>query len=619
MRSVSLLPVLLLSSLLALACSKDDSGQPCETEANCPARARCLEKLCVADARPVARIEGLDHFVDRALATFDGSDSTDPDAGDAVVGWGWSVRAIEAACEAPAAPPSAPVVHVRFPCVGRWAVDLVVVDALGAESTVATHAVEVGAYAGPQRVTAGDDRTAAHRCAGEPLRCTAVDAEGAALELPLAAAVVASDVQTDTITWEWSVEPPPGLTLSPGRRVQLSPGPDAPSPTATIETDGLAISGQWRFTVEVRDAAGVLGTATQLVTVENSAPVILATVPDSVPHRYDVSRRFIASGEIPVTIVDPDGDPVTRGPLLGRHLNDGPNDTFDVADQGDVLTYYAEVRYDVPEDALHLIGEGVARKLELTVNDVNGAATTATLPIVVGDRPPRAVSSVAAVTTGHLYDAEAASYRATAKLSKYVDDDGDPLFQAGPTGDGMCQTITVDETGQAWLQCALAFVGSPAIDQFAAEHVVQQRIRDPWNEVEALAPASVVITNRPPVVTLASIPLSTTCEIDRSKCCDWLEDGTCLPLRIFGSASATVSPVVTDPDGDPLDVQVSACGGSSPASRICFGGACGPFVVTSCATDTCGSDGDSGGADVRASDGAETGFKTLGFSSSCVR
>jgi hypothetical protein len=602
---------------LAFACSEGEGGQSCETDATCPAQARCLDRLCVGDAPPVAEIDGVDTFVERALATFDGSDSHDPDDGDSVVAWNWSVRSIDASCAAPAAPPSAPQVHVRFPCVGRWAVELVVVDELGTESTVGTHEIEVTSYYGAPRVTAGADQAFPHRCAGEPLRCTTVDPQQAAVELSLGSIVTANDVDASTVVHAWSVTPPPGLALSSDRRVLFSPGPDVQSPTVVIETDGTAISGQWLFTVEVRDAAGVVGTATQVVTVENEAPVITAAAPEAVPHRYHESRRFIAGGEIPVTVVDPDGDPLTRRPLLGRHLNDGPEDTFDVADEGDVVTYYVTVRYDEPADAGHLIGEGVVREIELTVDDVNGATVSEILPLVIGNRPPRAVTIVSSMTTGHRYDAPTSTYRARAPISRFVDDDGDPMF-GGSTGDGICHAIDVDETGQAWVDCELLFQNTPAMLQFATDHVIYQRVEDPWVAATTAAPATIVITNRPPTVTSGTASFSTSCGTNRDECCEWdLDLNRCVVFpKTYEAGSVSISPHATDPDGDPVELTVSSCGSGSQKG-FCTASGCPSFAVTTCAFNTCGGAGETSYATLSATDGSVTDVGSISLLPKC--
>ncbi|HYG67864.1 MAG TPA: hypothetical protein VD838_09400 [Anaeromyxobacteraceae bacterium] len=616
MRSASSFHLVLASAVaLAAACSSGGSGTSCEADANCPSRSRCVERLCVADAPPVARLDGPETAVENALATFDGSASSDPDDGDRVVTWRWALRPVDAACPAPAALPAASAVKVRFPCAGTWGVDLVVGDALGTESAVASREVVVTPWSGAPRVTAGEDAAVAHRCSGEPLRCAAADANGAEIPLALSAAASADDV-VGALTYRWTVTPPPGLALQEDRRVLFDPGADADRVTAVVETDGAAIAGQWVFTVEVRDAVGVIGTAEQVVTIENRAPTVTATVPATVPHRYDPSRRFIAGGAIPLAIVDPDGDAIARREIVARHLDDGPNDAFEAADAGDAITFYAEVHYDAPEDALHLIGPDVSREIELTIEDVNGAVATKTLPIVIGNEPPRPVEPVGTTTVGHTFDAASATYRATARLSRWVDDDGDPIFRNEPTSNGTCATLTVDESGRTTVHCALEFDGVPAVAQFASTHVVEQRVQDPFSWGAVIGPASVSITDRAPVVTGTSGSVSVTCTKNETECCEWDFDlNRCVvPQRSYGAGSTIVSPIVTDPDGDPVILEVTSC--AYVDRRFCPGGEC-PVEVRTCATATCGEDPSATSLAFEASDGALTGASGGSISLTC--
>lgn len=601
--------------VLALACSQGEGGQTCDTDATCPAQSRCLDRLCIGDGPPVAVIDGFDTLVEHAIATFDASDSHDPDDGDSVVAWKWSFRSIDAACTAPASPASAPQVHVRFPCVGRWAVELAVLDQLGTESAVVSREVQVVSYQGDPPVTAGADQAFAHRCAGEPLRCGTVDAGGAAVAVPLSSTVNAADAQAGSVTFAWTVTPPPGLALGETLRVGFDPAPDAPSPTVVLESDGGAVAGQWLFTVEVRDVAGVIGTATQLITVENQAPVITATVPSSVPHRYDESRRFIAGGEFPVTVVDPDGDPVTRRAPLGRHLNVGPEDIFEVADGGDVLTYYVSVHYDEAADAAHLIGENVVREIELTVDDVNGATTTEILPLVIGNRPPRAISTMASATVGHSYDAATSTYRARAAISRFVDDDGDPVF-GGSTGDAVCHAITIDPTGQAFVDCELLFQGTSSMLQFAGNHVIFQRVEDPWSSAAAQA-ATIAITNRPPTVTSGSGSLTASCSKDTRECCEWDFDlNRCIIYpQLVESGSATIWPQVRDPDGDPVGLRITTCSGTS--TTLCTADSCASIRVATCPFSTCGGAVETSTVTLQATDGASTVYGSHALTPTC--
>ena len=73
---------------------------------------------------------------------------------------------------------------------------------------------------------------------------------------------------------------------------------------------------------------------------------------------------------------------------------------------------------------------------------MNGAETRESWPIVVENRPPEVWSSAGTLSVPHAYDPGAAEYRATTALSTWVDPEGDPLVQAGATGDSQCADST---------------------------------------------------------------------------------------------------------------------------------------------------------------------------------
>ncbi|ABS28538.1 hypothetical protein [Anaeromyxobacter sp. Fw109-5] len=528
----------------ALACSTDAPAPiACDSSASCPPASRCLQRACTADAPPLATIAALGTVEANAIAVLDGSRSTDPDApGDAVVSYEWSARSVDAPCDPPAIAGTTATTQVRFACPGRYEVTLVVVDELSVRSEPVTQLVEVAPRAGPPLVTAGADVGVNHRCAGDPLLCRAVTALGDAIALSGVSAV-------EGCAFRWTVHPPEGRPLDAARRVTFDPGPDVAAPVVRIETDGTAISGDWVFRVEARDGVGVVGAAEMRVSVANSAPVVTERMPAFHHSLSQSSSRFLVDDAITVAVSDPDGDPIEARSVTGHHVGDG-GATFDVEDFGDRVAVRVELPYSQPSDALYLIGgEGLERAVRFAVRDVNGAETSETWPVHVGNRPPELVGEWTSTSVHHTYSAGA--YRAAAALSTWVDPDGDPLVQAEPTSDAACATFTLDATGRVRLECSLSSPLAAAAQNFVGPHDVHQRVRDPWVEGGASV-SRVEILNRPPVLSLSTIILAADC-VETAECCD----AECISGKLDVSAvSGEVTSFVTDPDGDPVQLTV---------------------------------------------------------------
>jgi hypothetical protein len=355
----SALPVV-LSFLVALAaCGDLPSPAACSGESACPVGAWCRSGQCVANAAPVAVIEPPVTAGTSRPLLFRGAASYDADPGDAIKAWSWKVSppAGTTGCEPLPGTGSSADLTVIFPCAGDHDVSLSVRDSMGLESAVRTVRVRVDLTLDPPQLTAGPDVSVGHRCSGIPLSCTPWD--GVSPELALSA--IGDAPAGVTLTYRWSVEPPPELAQQPAPRVTFTPGDTAAEPRVLVETAGTAISGRYTFVVVATDSRGMVAVGRQRVDVGNRPPVLSGGGRVLLPHGYDTgTRRFIATGETPVAAwSDPDGDPVTPLGFTSTRSGDGGT-VLDVQGLGDRARITVVVPYAKPSDAGYLIGPGVS-------------------------------------------------------------------------------------------------------------------------------------------------------------------------------------------------------------------------------------------------------------------
>ncbi len=564
------------------------------------------------DRPPVADITLPSPVVSNLPLDFSAAGSSDPDQGDHVASWAWTFTPVGGACDPQPGTSSVEAPTVVFPCAGAFDVALVVADTLGVKSPPQVLRVQVDASSDPPEVTAGGDVALDHHCTGTPLSCTPWDGQGASVAL----AASASGPTGLTFSYHWSAQIPAELATKPAPTISFLPGPDVASPTVLVETNGTAIAGQYTFTVAATDSRGMVAIARQHVTVGNHPPVVLGGGTFEVPHAYQAATStFVATGTTPpLTVSDPDGDPVTSLGFAFAHAGDGGS-SYAGQDLGDRAALTVTVAYGKPSDAALLIGPAVQRRADLTVVDVNGASTTAGFQVVVGNRPPRLATAVPTASVNHSYDAAGRRYLAVAPLSTYVDDDGDPLLPS-VAGDPVCGTVS-ETQGVAFVTCSLPYSGAPSVGSFAGTHSFSVSMADPW-AVGPAQPTTLQIQNRAPrlVATQASLPAACTatascCEFEGSKCnfhdMNW------------GPGSATLT-IVADDDGDPLDLSLGASSGCLSAAagpQPCPASGC-PVELSLCALPSaCLTAYPSGTLSVSASDGLDFVQGSVGVASAC--
>lgn len=591
------------------ACGEVPAPRHCASSADCAADARCLGEVCVADAPPVAVITAPDSFLSNVSYAFGSSGSYDPDAGDSVASRQWTASAAQAPCSPSPDAAATESLALVFPCAGSFDVKLVVVDQLGVPSAPRVLRVSVAQSVDPPAVAVGADLAMDHRCAGDPLVCTPVDAaQGTTFSL----SATGSSPAAGGFTYRWSYRLPPELSGKPDPAVAFSPGEASPTPVVAVQTQGTAIAGTWEFVVEATDSRGLVAVGTQRVVIGNRPPEVQGAGPAlvQVPHVFSPSApgaptgTMVALGATPALVVtDPDGDPfdATFG---STHSGDGAN-AFLVQGLGDHATFSAMVLYGGPADAAYLIGPGVSRTVTFAAVDANGAAGGATWQIEVTNRPPRVVAPVTALQVPHSFDAGRSRYLAAAALSAFADDDGDPLSIDAATGDPICAGKRLEPTTlAAEVECAVPYAGTPAANAIAGLHAVTATARDPWAGTPATT--NVTIGNRAPRPTSAAVTLSPGCTTGGCCLIDPISKTCDSYYMTQGAAAATVPSPATDDDGDPMLLTYAAqgsCATVSPSSDVCVPGSCTVDLSLCGQAHVCGGTATSGSISVTATDG----------------
>jgi hypothetical protein len=485
------------------------------------------------------------------------STSHDPDPGDGIVSWEWTVTRVGAACDPELTGADSATPTVIFWCPGTYRIGLAVTDSTGEESAPVDRTIEVApTTSAPELVIAGASLVH-HRCSGDPLRCT--------LESPLALAVQAHPVNGGAVTCRWTVVPPDAGRA--GASVAFAPSDASPTAALQLGVAGTGITGAWTVQVRVRDSEGNLAVASHAVEVGNRPPVLRAASGSglteiALDHTVGdcptgTGRCYQASGADAFVAEDPDGDPLGAVLIAADATGSGSGSVAEVGVGGRAGAF----RFSTPlgNAAGFRAADGASGfHVKGTVTDVHGAAGSLTLTARIGNRPPVATWGPATVSTPHTYSASAKAYQAGAAVAAFTDPDGDPIVEAASTGDAVCSGFTASG-GVVSTACLLAFSSAssqvPPLGTFVAPHAVTARVTDGW--ASASSKSVVAIENRPPAVPAYSGP-GEGCACVCNRWASHAEPGSppdCLGGALTAGGPVTGYPVVaSDPDGDPLDL-----------------------------------------------------------------
>jgi hypothetical protein len=363
---MALLHLLLAAGLLASAGScgtRPSAPTACADDSACPLDAHCRTGTCVADAPPRASASGPSTAMVHAEVTFDGSASTDDD--DGLAGYTWSVRMRSAACAPDPGVGTGRTFRPLFPCPGTFDVILVVKDATGLASEPAIVPVSVADRPGaPPTVTAGPELTLRHRCGGTPPACSVVGPDGRPSFQLSAAGRDRQGSDAVRYRWEWAAPPPAGAAPP---LVLFTEGADRASPTVSITGAGAPLAGPWTFVVTVTDANGLSARAEQPVLVQDEPPAVTGGGDVTAAVAYDAAAgRYRATGTLPFSAADPDGDPVALSWRFASSAAD--HCTFGMGAGGDGTCELACA--DVAE-----LTSGALRTVTLQATDPSGAAS----------------------------------------------------------------------------------------------------------------------------------------------------------------------------------------------------------------------------------------------------
>jgi len=449
-----------------------------------------------------------------------------------------------------------------------WFADgtLGVFEAKGNTATLETE-VSLGTVSYPVRVTADDghggvvearlvlqpqnaapmleveESAADHRCVGEPLRCSAV------VELP----IVAEDSGPVTLSMRLlsdrtDVEHSFGQSIQGERTLELSCSPACP------------LAGEWMIEVTATDALGASSTRQQAVSVRNRPPIVRAHDGSALPH---VALPVPAGGGFKavrprgaiVVYEDPDGDPLQPDSVLW-------------STSSSAVSFEDPKELDTAVSAIGTVAELSDLQIAVVGADINGAQASHSAPLPVSNDPPSLVWT-GDPRDGHTFlrfEGDGTRvFRKEVSLQNLVttDPEGDPvavrLELDGANDDDVVRLISED--GRYFLEGQ----GATFLGQTYGVTVVAS---DPWG-AEVLASAPVLVSNRPPGIISGGISAyfnsGRACEV--VTCCIPDLSGGCLARPsarvatswggVSGALVATSTLVMQDPDGDPLELEVS--------------------------------------------------------------
>jgi hypothetical protein len=329
--------------------------------------------------------------------------------------------------------------------------------------------------------------------------------------------------------------------------VTFDPAPTAQSPRITIASAGGAVAGEWGVRALVTDGDQLTSAGAVHVSVANAQPTLALAGGDAAvafDHVF-ADHVYRVTGTVHLVAGDPDGDvlaaPVTQlveSVVTGCHFDVASTvpttDGFDVA-IGMTCDGAAALS---PTVAGTTYGAQVARTLELTVADGQGATASLSVPFLVNDRPP--VFPSATVTTTHGVGSclfrTGWCFVAQGTAPAPVDPDGDEVAVTAVSR-GSDATTSWSSSGASFTLATdgaypLAFRTAGGLHPVAASATVA----DPWRTTAL--PFQLAIPNSAPVVT--SQALRPVAGYDGVQ---YVVDG--------------VAATVTDPDGDPVTLASS--------------------------------------------------------------
>jgi hypothetical protein len=526
------------AAMLLAACADLPALEGCTCDADCGEGSTCFGGACVVNGAPSAGFEPPAGATTHRLIRFTAT-TRDPEGGPVTTRW--SFRPVADGCDAEPDPARDDSIDVVFWCAGRYEATLVPVDAAGLEGAAVVHAFDVAASVGAPSVVGGPTLPAAHRCELSVPRCAVLSAGGEEA-LPLEAD--AADPDGETLHFEWRAIPPATSRDDPTLHVTFLPDAAAPGPLVAIENGGGPIAGTWRFRVRAVDPGGLIGEAHVTVEVANTPPVAAPTAA-SLPHRYE-GGAFVAAGDAPVGVVDPDGDALA----ITASLSDAPPScaqSVQPAEGG----YRLAISCADPGDLI-----GPARALRVVAIDVHGAALHFELPVTVENRPPTFGVGSGADPGAHELDHGVTACTLASGERCFVAEGSDPFLVADPDGDpvggyALSAAAAADRPTTAaatWLDGGVRrFRFEAPVDQplefrgpdGASGFTLAALAHDPWEEARATLP--VRIRNRAPVVVEEGPVAAVPHRYDR------------FLLRYSAEAPG---PRFADPDGDPLSATV---------------------------------------------------------------
>jgi hypothetical protein len=529
-------PLLLVVTLLVAACGGGGGEvRSCAVDADCGLGALCVQGACVANRPPVVSLLSPAAPTTHRLLTVEAS-ASDPDSGDAITGYTWTVTPVSAGCDAEPEPGSGPRLELVFWCAGSYEVAVQATDARGGSSAPARQTIEVTLASGTPVVTPAASSAVDHLCGGARPTCRPA-LLGSAIPLPLTATV--EDPSGGALAYRWHAVPPQGAAPA---TVGWSHGDTSLTTEALVETTGAGIAGIWRFRLRVTTAAGLLGQADQLVEVGNRAPA-LAADPLRLEHRY-ASGSYVASGSLPLPASDPDGDTVGVTLELVEAGTAGCTTALGAVSGGAATV---EVRCS---DPAHLLGPA-SRALRVRADDLNGGSAEVLVPVEILNRPPelRLTSNPAggSLALDHAVGPCPAGGGACFLLAgttalEAVDPDGDPVTglavaaDLGGTIGSFGEAVTADGATIFRFATPVSTPRSFRQANGATSFSLVATAADPFGATGRLD-VPLVALNRPPVVKQQQPAVSVAHHYDAAR-----------------GAYVATAPLATfeDPDGDPL-------------------------------------------------------------------